>query len=59
MFLVVKGVNALHKYVLKDDGVPDVEPTASEKLLGEIRDLLKPAAGTTAPAAPVPPAHLA
>ena len=48
MFLVVKGVNALHKYVLKDDGTPVVEPTATEKLLTEIRDLLK----QTAPAAP-------
>jgi large conductance mechanosensitive channel len=41
MFLVVKGMNALHKYVLKDDEVKTVEPTASEKLLMEIRDLLK------------------
>ena len=55
MFLVVKGVNALHKYVLKDDGVQVVEPTPTEKLLSEIRDLLKPGAGTTAPAAPAPP----
>jgi large conductance mechanosensitive channel len=48
MFLVVKGVNALHKYVLKDDATQPVEPTATEKLLTEIRDLLK----QTAPAAP-------
>jgi large conductance mechanosensitive channel len=41
MFLVVKGMNAMHKYVLKDEGVPVVEPTPTEKLLGEIRDLLK------------------
>jgi large conductance mechanosensitive channel len=42
MFLVVKGVNALHKYVLKADGTTEpVEPTATEKLLAEIRDLLK------------------
>ncbi|HEY1189265.1 MAG TPA: large conductance mechanosensitive channel protein MscL [Gemmata sp.] len=42
MFLVVKGVNVLHKYVLKDEsGAPVVEPTPTEKLLTEIRDLLK------------------
>jgi large conductance mechanosensitive channel len=51
MFLVVKGVNALHKYVLKDDEAQPVEPTATEKLLTEIRDLLK----QSAPPAPVPP----
>lgn len=59
MFLVVKGVNTLHKYVLKDEVAQVVEPTPTEKLLMEIRDLLKPAAGTTAPAAPgtpLPPA---
>ncbi len=51
MFLVVKGMNALHKCVLKDDGeAKAVEPTATEKLLAEIRDLLKP------PAPPAPPA---
>ena len=41
MFLVVKGVNALHKYVLSAEGAQPVEPTATEKLLTEIRDLLK------------------
>ena len=41
MFLVVKGMNALHKYVLKADGGPVPEPTPTEQLLGEIRDLLK------------------
>lgn len=41
MFLVVKGINALHRYVLKDDEAKVVEPTATEKLLAEIRDLLK------------------
>jgi large conductance mechanosensitive channel len=56
MFLVVKGVNALHKYMLKDEGVPVVEPTPTEKLLGEIRDLLKQNAAPSPPAAAVPPA---
>jgi large conductance mechanosensitive channel len=42
MFLVVKGMNALHRYVLKQEGAaPAPEPTPTEKLLGEIRDLLK------------------
>lgn len=41
MFLVVKGMNALHRYVLKDDAAQPVEPTPTEKLLTEIRDLLK------------------
>lgn len=51
MFLVVKGMNALHKYVLKTDGTAQpVEPTVTEKLLTEIRDLLKQqAAGASAP----------
>ena len=58
MFLVVKGVNALHKYVLKGDETKVIEPTATEKLLTEIRDLLKPGAvAPVAPAAnPQPPA---
>jgi large conductance mechanosensitive channel len=50
MFLVVKGMNGLHKYVLKDEAAQPVEPPAAEKLLAEIRDLLK------APAPPAPPA---
>ncbi|WP_439628074.1 large conductance mechanosensitive channel protein MscL [Gemmata sp.] len=42
MFLVVKGINALHRYVLKAEAaVAAPEPTATEKLLTEIRDLLK------------------
>ena len=41
MFLVVKGINALHKYVLKDEEAKAAEPTPTEKLLTEIRDLLK------------------
>jgi large conductance mechanosensitive channel len=58
MFLVVKGVNALHKYVLRDDAAQLVEPAATEKLLTEIRDLLKqnvPPAPSAPPAPPVPP----
>ncbi len=41
MFLVVKGMNALHKYILKDDEVKPAELKPTEKLLTEIRDLLK------------------
>lgn len=53
MFLVVKGMNALHKYVLKDEEpAKAAEATATEKLLIEIRDLLKQAA----PPVPPPPA---
>jgi large conductance mechanosensitive channel len=62
LFLVVKGVNALHKYVLKDDETKVVEPTATEKLLTEIRDLLKQNAEATAVAitpvaVPAPPSQ--
>ncbi len=61
MFLVVKGVNALHKYVIKDDAAQPIEPTATEKLLTEIRDLLKQNAPANVPATvpvqpPTPPA---
>jgi large conductance mechanosensitive channel len=56
MFLVVKGVNALHKYVLKDDEAKPAEPTTTEKLLTEIRDLLKQnAPAPVPPGAPAPP----
>jgi large conductance mechanosensitive channel len=41
MFLVVKGMNTLHKYVSSGETAQPVEPTATEKLLTEIRDLLK------------------
>jgi len=41
MFLVVKGINALHKYVLREEAAAPPEPTTTEKLLTEIRDLLK------------------
>jgi large conductance mechanosensitive channel len=41
MFLVVKGMNALHKYLLKDEENKPQEATPTEKLLMEIRDLLK------------------
>jgi large conductance mechanosensitive channel len=58
MFLVVKGINALHKYVLKDEREHPPEPTATEKLLAEIRDLLKQNAGGPAvpTSNPQPPA---
>jgi large conductance mechanosensitive channel len=55
MFLVVKGVNALHEYVLKDGAAAVVEPTPTEKLLTEIRDLLKQAAPPVPAAPPAPP----
>lgn len=41
MFLTVKGINALHRYVLKTEPTAPPEPTPSEKLLAEIRDLLR------------------
>jgi large conductance mechanosensitive channel len=47
MFLVVKGMNALHRYILRDDGSALAEPTPTEKLLAEIRDLLKQNAPAT------------
>jgi large conductance mechanosensitive channel len=40
MFLVVKGMNRLHLGILRHD-TPPPEPTPTEKLLTEIRDLLK------------------
>jgi large conductance mechanosensitive channel len=52
MFLVIKGMNAMHKYVLKSEAAKPAEPNASEKLLMEIRDLLKqtyPNSQTTTP----------
>lgn len=54
MFLVVKGINALHKYVLKDEEAKPAEPTPTEKLLTEIRDLLKQNAGAAGAPAPNP-----
>ena len=41
LFLVVKGMNALHKRFARDQVDNPPEPTPSEKLLAEIRDLLK------------------
>ena len=41
MFLVVKGINTLHRRFLKEEAAKPTEPTPSEKLLAEIRDLLK------------------
>jgi large conductance mechanosensitive channel len=44
VFLVVKGINALRR---KEDEKPAAppEPSGEEKLLGEIRDLLRQKAG--------------
>ncbi|MDB5312737.1 MAG: large-conductance mechanosensitive channel protein MscL [Gemmataceae bacterium] len=41
MFLVVKGVNTLHRSFLKEEAAKTPDPTPTEKLLTEIRDLLK------------------
>jgi large conductance mechanosensitive channel len=41
MFLVVKAVNTLHKYLLKDEEAKPQEASSTDKLLTEIRDLLK------------------
>ncbi|MBP3957556.1 large conductance mechanosensitive channel protein MscL [Gemmata sp. G18] len=49
MFLVVKGMNALHKYLLKDDEAKPAEVPPTEKLLTEIRDLLKQSAPPAPP----------
>jgi large conductance mechanosensitive channel len=41
MFLVVKGVNRLHQHLLRQEAAaPPPEPTPTEKLLAEIRDVL-------------------
>ena len=49
MFLVVKGMNALHKYLLKDEEAKPAEVPPTEKLLTEIRDLLKQSAPPAPP----------
>jgi large conductance mechanosensitive channel len=49
MFLVVKGMNALHRRLLAQEAAKPAEPTETEKLLAEIRDLLR------AQAPPPPP----
>ena len=41
LFMVVKGMNVLQKRMQKEEESKPPEPTASEKLLTEIRDLLK------------------
>jgi large conductance mechanosensitive channel len=41
LFLVVKGMNALHKRFTVEEAARPPEPTPSEKLLAEIRDVLK------------------
>lgn len=42
LFLVVKGMNVLHhRLAKKEAAAPPPEPTPTEKLLAEIRDLLK------------------
>ncbi|CEF48221.1 unnamed protein product [uncultured bacterium] len=41
MFLVVKGMNKMHRHFLKEEAAKVQEPSPTEKLLAEIRDLLK------------------
>ncbi|HJZ59359.1 MAG TPA: large conductance mechanosensitive channel protein MscL [Gemmataceae bacterium] len=50
MFLVVKGMNKLHERFMKQEEKPPAEQSPTEKLLIEIRDLLK--------AQPAPTRHL-
>lgn len=55
LFVVVKAVNALHHRWLKDEAAKSPpEPTPTEKLLAEIRDLLK-AKESHSDSAPVAP----
>lgn len=49
MFLVVKGMNRLQQHVLKLEAAAPPEPTPTEKLLTEIRDLLKATPGSPNP----------
>jgi large conductance mechanosensitive channel len=56
MFLVVKAINRLKEFrAAEAESAAPPEPTASEKLLAEIRDLLKAQHGPAAPPAPNPP----
>ncbi len=57
MFMGVKGINTLHKYVLKDEEEKKAaaEPTPTEQLLAEIRDLLKQQKEPPVPPTPNPP----
>ncbi len=41
MFLVVKAINRAKALAIKEEAAAPTEPTAEEKLLAEIRDLLK------------------
>jgi large conductance mechanosensitive channel len=54
LFLVVKAVNALHIRSLIEEASKTPEPTPTERLLGEIRDLLqaRESHGDSPPAAP-------
>jgi large conductance mechanosensitive channel len=56
MFLVVKAINRLKEFrAAEAEAAPPPEPTASEKLLAEIRDLLRAQQGASASPAPNPP----
>jgi large conductance mechanosensitive channel len=54
MFLVVKAINRLQERLAKEPAPPP-EPNPTEKLLAEIRDLLRAQQGPAAPPAPNPP----
>jgi large conductance mechanosensitive channel len=41
LFLVVKGMNTMHKRLVKEEAAAPPAPPETEKLLAEIRDLLK------------------
>ena len=41
MFLVVKAMNRLHQHFVRREAAAPPEPTPAEKLLAEIRDLLR------------------
>ena len=55
MFLVVKAINRLKEFrAAEAEAAAPPEPTATEKLLAEIRDLLKSQQGPVAPNSPGP-----
>lgn len=47
MFLVVKGMNRLQQHVVKQEAAAPPEPSPTEKLLAEIRDLLREKPGVS------------
>ena len=55
MFLVVKGMNRMHRHFMEQEEKPTSEQSPTEKLLTEIRDLLKAREQPAAAPAAVPP----